>query len=68
MQIYTLEITNLSTGATSTNQVTVQASSFKFESLLSATEYKVRMKVTNLIGESGWTPDYVYAMTGIEPT
>jgi len=36
--------------------------------LLSATEYEVRMKVSNLIGDSVWTSESVKAMTGIEPT
>ena len=45
----------------------MQASSFKFESLLPANDYKVRIKVKNLVGESAYT-DYVQARTGIEPT
>jgi len=67
LETYTLEITNLSTGIATEVTITVQALMHKFESLISATEYKVRMKVTNLLGDSDWT-DYVQAMTGIEPT
>jgi len=45
----------------------VQASSFTFSGLDSATEYAVRIKVNNLVDESDWS-DYSYATTGVEPS
>lgn len=48
-------------------QLSVQANTHKFLGLEPATDYKVRIKVDNLVGESGWS-DYVTARTGIEPT
>jgi len=46
--------------------VTVQATSYKFESLEPALTYDVRIKVNNLVGESDWS-EYVSARTGIAP-
>ena len=45
----------------------MQAKSFTFSGLDSATEYAVRIKVNNLVDESDWS-DYSYATTGIEPS
>jgi hypothetical protein len=45
----------------------VQATSYKFDNLDPATDYSVRIKVENLVGESDWS-DSVNATTGIEPT
>jgi len=47
--------------------ITVQASDYKFEDLVPATDYECRIKVNNLVGESDWS-DWVPATTGIEPT
>jgi hypothetical protein len=47
--------------------VTVQASSYKFNNLDSAQDFTVRIKVSNLVGDSAWS-DYIPATTGIEPT
>jgi hypothetical protein len=61
-------LTNQDTSDASEVTITAQATFYKFENLVSATAYSVRIKVTNLIGDSDWSPDYVTAMTGIEPT
>ena len=45
----------------------MQAKSFTFTGLDSATEYAVRIKVNNLVDESEWS-DYSYATTGVEPS
>jgi hypothetical protein len=45
----------------------VQAKSFTFSGLDSATEYAVRIKVNNLVDESDWS-DYSFATTGIDPS
>ena len=45
----------------------MQATSYKFDNLDPATDYSVRIKVENLVGESDWS-DSVNATTGIEPT
>lgn len=47
--------------------LSVQALSYKFDNLEPATDYALRIKVNNLVGESDWT-DAVHATTGIEPT
>lgn len=47
--------------------LSVQANSFKFDNLEPATLYSVRMKVSNLVGESVWT-EAIEAITGIEPS
>lgn len=47
--------------------LSVQANSFKFDNLEPATLYSVRMKVSNLVGESVWT-EAIEATTGIEPS
>jgi hypothetical protein len=67
LQTYTLDIRHVETDTSTFYTITVQASTFKFESLLPANDYKVRIKVKNLVGESDYT-DYVQARTGIEPT
>ena len=46
---------------------TIQANWHRFENLTPATDYEVRAKVSNLIGDSEWT-DYVQARTGIVST
>lgn len=45
----------------------MQAKSFTFSGLDSATEYAVRIKVNNLVDESDWS-DYSFATTGIDPS
>ena len=67
LQLYTLEVKNVALGTSAYRTVTVQASSFRFEGLIPATDYQVRMKVSSLIGDSEWT-DYVQARTGIVST
>jgi hypothetical protein len=47
--------------------LTVQATTYKFGGLLPSTDYTVRIKVTNLVGESDWS-DYVDATTGVVPS
>jgi hypothetical protein len=63
LQQYTLQID--SQDYTQTHVISVQASSFKFDSLNPATSYSVKIKVNNLVGESEWS-DLVVATTGIE--
>ena len=67
LQTYTLEIENISTGTTEQILLTVQAHSYRFDNLASATDYGVSIKVNNLVGESDWT-EQVVARTGIVPT
>jgi hypothetical protein len=62
-----LEITDLSTDVAVEHIVSIQASTFKFSALTPATEYAVRIKVNNLVGESDWS-ELVLATTGIEPS
>jgi hypothetical protein len=67
LEVYTLEITDLSTDAIVEHIISIQASTFKFSALTPATEYAVRIKVNNLVGESDWS-DSVLTTTGIEPS
>jgi hypothetical protein len=67
LEQYTLEIRDVEQDTWVLYTLTVQASSYKFDGLLPATDYQVRMKVQNLVGESEWT-EPVEARTGIEPT
>lgn len=55
LQVYTLEIEDVSSGSTVQHQVAVQATSYRFDNLDSAKDYAVRMKVNNLVDESDWT-------------
>ena len=67
LQEYTLELSKPNTVYLTNYQVSVQAKSFTFSGLDSATEYAVRIKVNNLVDESDWS-DYSFATTGIEPS
>ncbi len=68
LQYYHLELQDPKVpGTTRSFNLTVQATNFRFENLVPATDYVVRIKVNNLVGESDWS-EYVGATTGIEPT
>ena len=67
LQQYTLEITEVETNTISEILLTVQATTYKFDGLNPSTDYSVRIKVNNLVGESDWS-EQVDATTGIEPT
>lgn len=75
LEQYTLEIRHVELDTWNFHTVTIQANSYKFDrfdplqaaKLNPATDYAVRIKVRNIIGESDWS-DYVIARTGIEPT
>ncbi len=67
LKFYTLGLNDIALNTETEFVVTMQATSYKFVGLKSAYNYEVRIKVTNLIGDSVWS-DYVPAITGIEPT
>lgn len=67
LQTYTLEIRDVEQDTWQLVELTVQALQYKFDGLDPSTDYKVKIKVNNLVGESDWS-DYVEARTGIEPT
>jgi len=66
-EFYTLGLRDIGANTETKFVVSMQATSYKFINLKSAYDYKVRIKVKNLIGDSVWS-DYVPATTGIEPT
>ena len=55
LQVYTLEIEEVDLGSIVEYQVAIQATSYRFDGLKSGTDYKVRIKVNNLVDESDWT-------------
>jgi len=65
--MYTLELSIPNTVQLSLYQVSVQATSYTFSDLDSATTYAVRIRVNNLVDVSDWS-DYSYATTGVEPS
>jgi hypothetical protein len=75
LEEYTLEIREVESDVWHLHTLSVQASSYTFSrfdplsdtKLVPATDYAVRIKVRNIIGESDWT-EPVVARTGIEPT
>ncbi len=67
LQMYTLELSVPNTVQLTLYQVSVQANSYTFSGLNSATTYAVRIRVNNLVDVSNWS-DYSYATTGIDPS
>jgi hypothetical protein len=65
--MYTLELSVPNTVQLTLYQVSVQANSYTFSGLNSATTYAVRIRVNNLVDVSDWS-DYSYATTGIDPS